>query len=454
MIQASIDALNKDDVMIISLDDYLNTLDPSITELKITSNILDANDKQLNDVPRRLSQRFPNIKRLTISGHLITSIPEDILNMRLEYINLSHNKLIEFPLFRFTDEIKQINYSHNEITELPEEYLYMFPRLNYFNMSYNHIKKIPDNLFATHQEPWGTNILNMQLLNKLYLNNNEIETIPVAFKIFGTLNYNIYIDLSHNKIKTIPLTILNQQPPSVNDAIDLYYKMIYNFTISNVIECIEFFTQHSLNTSGLFYVENGTVLHYGMKLTDTPIHLNISSNPLLYDLPPYPLIDLHDIRNNGNDYFEFNKAQHVLTIDRSNKNNEALEQVNVLFNSNMAPNSSAKFKAITNTDIANNVYDFLREPSLAEKKAKKGGRTTKRKRSWSRVAPGQHERTLQLARCGHRRCFLGKGTSYPICARGTCRRSKKGIHAAYVRASQYHRRGIAKKARRLLGRKQ
>lgn len=70
-------------------------------------------------------------------------------------------------------------------------------------------------------------------------------------------------------------------------------------------------------------------------------------------------------------------------------------------------------------------------------------------RGWAKVAPGQHERTLQLKRCG-RRCFLGKGTSYPICARGTCKRSKKGIYAAYTRANQYHRRTIAKKANRLL----
>jgi hypothetical protein len=55
---------------------------------------------------------------------------------------------------------------------------------------------------------------------------------------------------------------------------------------------------------------------------------------------------------------------------------------------------------------------------------------------WSALAPSAHERTLMLAKCG-RKCFLGPHKSFPICAKGTCKRNKKGIFAAYIRAREH-----------------
>ena len=66
-------------------------------------------------------------------------------------------------------------------------------------------------------------------------------------------------------------------------------------------------------------------------------------------------------------------------------------------------------------------------------------------------APSTHERTLMRKRCGTR-CFLD-APRYPICARRTCRISKRGLHAAYVRSRQQHERKISMKAKRLLKRK-
>lgn len=78
-------------------------------------------------------------------------------------------------------------------------------------------------------------------------------------------------------------------------------------------------------------------------------------------------------------------------------------------------------------------------------------------RGWTKVQPNTHERTLMLKRCG-KKCFLGTKKTFPICARHTCKRNKKGIHAAYVRAREWQRirpnstkyRRIANKAKRLL----
>lgn len=83
-------------------------------------------------------------------------------------------------------------------------------------------------------------------------------------------------------------------------------------------------------------------------------------------------------------------------------------------------------------------------------------RTLKRNpwKGWKMDKPGFHERTTMFEKCG-KRCFLGSNKSFPICKKGTCRVSKKGLYAAYIRARQYRSRSrkyakISQKARRML----
>ena len=90
-----------------------------------------------------------------------------------------------------------------------------------------------------------------------------------------------------------------------------------------------------------------------------------------------------------------------------------------------------------------------------------GGRTRKKGRSgrgkgWSKIQPGYHDRTLMMKRCG-KKCFLGPRKTFPICARRTCKRNRKGIYSAYIRAREYMTikgndkyRRISSKARKML----
>ena len=89
-------------------------------------------------------------------------------------------------------------------------------------------------------------------------------------------------------------------------------------------------------------------------------------------------------------------------------------------------------------------------------------------KGWKKEAPGARERTVMLRECG-RKCFLGPKKSFPICKKNTCKVSKKGVWAAYVRAKEWgnpkksyrgrarptHRRKtyhqIARKAEKILG---
>ena len=70
-------------------------------------------------------------------------------------------------------------------------------------------------------------------------------------------------------------------------------------------------------------------------------------------------------------------------------------------------------------------------------------------KGWKNEKPGTHQRTVMMKKCG-KKCFLGPNKSYPICKKNTCKISRKGVYAAFVRARQYHKKGISKKAKKML----
>lgn len=85
--------------------------------------------------------------------------------------------------------------------------------------------------------------------------------------------------------------------------------------------------------------------------------------------------------------------------------------------------------------------------STKNKKTNKGrGSAT---RGWRKEKPSHHERTIMLKKCG-RKCFLGPDRSFPVCKKGSCTISQRGVHSAYIRARQWGHSNVAKKAKRLM----
>ena len=70
-------------------------------------------------------------------------------------------------------------------------------------------------------------------------------------------------------------------------------------------------------------------------------------------------------------------------------------------------------------------------------------------KGWKRERPSTRQRTVMLKKCG-KKCFLGTKKSFPICKKNTCKVSRKGVYAAYVRARQTKRNRVAQKAKRIL----
>ena len=70
-------------------------------------------------------------------------------------------------------------------------------------------------------------------------------------------------------------------------------------------------------------------------------------------------------------------------------------------------------------------------------------------KNWKKEKPGTHQRTVMMKKCG-KKCFLGPKKSFPICKKNTCKVSSKGVYSAYIRARQYHKQNISKKANKML----
>jgi len=61
---------------------------------------------------------------------------------------------------------------------------------------------------------------------------------------------------------------------------------------------------------------------------------------------------------------------------------------------------------------------------------------TVNKHKWTSNAPNGIERRIMLEDCG-KKCFLGPGTSFPICTRKTCDINERGVQSAYNRAREW-----------------
>jgi hypothetical protein len=84
----------------------------------------------------------------------------------------------------------------------------------------------------------------------------------------------------------------------------------------------------------------------------------------------------------------------------------------------------------------------------SKNKTQKAGKSPLK--GWKNEKPGTHQKTEMLKKCG-RKCFLERGKGYPICKKNTCKVSKKGVYAAFVRGRQYKNARVTQRAKRLLG---
>lgn len=158
---------------------------------------------------------FPNeskLNKLFLQSNMFEKLPSSLLNnaTKIEYLNLSSNKLKSLETFNFP-QLRSLNISSNNISELSDS----FRNCNFlteFYFSFNNLSDLPNSLSNCRKMMFlsgcGNNFLFIphcifafSQLKSLMLSGNKLTTLPKTIGLFFFLKS---LDLSNNYFQTIP----------------------------------------------------------------------------------------------------------------------------------------------------------------------------------------------------------------------------------------------------------
>ncbi|CRL02651.1 CLUMA_CG015766, isoform A [Clunio marinus] len=171
-----------------------NTLPKTLVTLDLSRNLLSM-------FPTNMLEHLHDLRILSLRDNLLTKLNDinfQTFKTHLEKIDLSQNNIDELPghLFNSTTPIKAINFDKNFITYVPSE---AFRNMNIVHLvlSYNHLKDIDLNAFATLEES----------LEYLDLERNFLTTIPMAIYNLNKLRYLYFTSNAISSVDMLPATL-------------------------------------------------------------------------------------------------------------------------------------------------------------------------------------------------------------------------------------------------------
>ncbi|XP_033896202.3 PH domain leucine-rich repeat-containing protein phosphatase 2-like [Acipenser ruthenus] len=182
------------------------------------------------DLSRNLLAYLPDwvcdtrkIEVLDVSHNLLTELPGRLLSsLSLRKLLAGHNQLHSLPDLLDHIPLEALDLQHNKLGELPESLFYKALNLRYVNVSANSLETVPpssqseESLSALQELYLTSNNLNEQCaallaghqnLRVLHIAYNQLQSFPPSkltkLELLEELN------LSGNKLKTIPSTVAN-----------------------------------------------------------------------------------------------------------------------------------------------------------------------------------------------------------------------------------------------------
>ncbi len=154
---------------------------------------LNFSDNQLNQIPDWLQDE--DISSLNLKNNQFNRLPKWIGKFKYLYsLNLSNNKFEFIPSeLRDLTSVESIDLSYNQLTSVPKWFFERLESRSAIYLNNNNIKYLPSNFELTSHSFQFKSI-------KIDLSGNKIETIPyrILYPRFSIL------DLSNNNIKTLP----------------------------------------------------------------------------------------------------------------------------------------------------------------------------------------------------------------------------------------------------------
>ena len=162
---------------------------------------LDVNIKNIKEFPKEI--KYLCVENINAINNGIETVPDEILELdMLVYLNMTHNKIVKFPLKMCNmTNLKELYLNKNFIKEISID----LPNLTELNLAHNKLEKISFNnmtnlkrLSLEHNWLTSIDIISLVNLSRLNLSNNLIEEINI--ENFSELNY---LNLSNNHIKDL-----------------------------------------------------------------------------------------------------------------------------------------------------------------------------------------------------------------------------------------------------------
>ncbi|XP_018008220.1 leucine-rich repeat-containing protein 47-like [Hyalella azteca] len=202
----------------------------SLTQL----NLLRINKSQLTKFPAALGQ-LKNLTSLVCSSNKLESLPKEIGCLtKLMLLDASNNKLSQLPEEVGTlEHLTTLNVNCNELTSLPD--LSGCKALALMNASQNHLKE-----FFIIKEG------SLELLAEVDLSNNKIESVPLNI---GSLPLIKILNLENNEIKELHGNVLNCPKLKIlklsgNELRDRRFRKLVDAPRTSPEQVLKFVRQH------------------------------------------------------------------------------------------------------------------------------------------------------------------------------------------------------------------
>jgi len=153
--------------------------------------ILNLNRNQISSLPESF-KNLGTLSILSLLGNNFSVIPKQLTQIDgLVSINLSQNNITDISVNELiNNSLETLNLSHNFIEEIPR-WLSSMDNVKILDLSSNRIKRVNE-------------FRNLNKLEKLYLNDNEIDALPESIKELKLLHF---LNLSNNHLSELPTSI-------------------------------------------------------------------------------------------------------------------------------------------------------------------------------------------------------------------------------------------------------
>lgn len=293
-----------------------------------------------------------SLEYLDFERNFITAIPHAIMNlMNIRYLYFTSNQISSLEFLPST--LRAISLSSNNFTRIPKEILANCSELTYLNMGYNQITFIEPSTFNKWGENLQTLLLRnnkignitygafagLNSLKEISLSYNDIHYVhPLAFEevaktlkilelSFSILNDDLQIDMSNlNELMWLGLDN-NNLKILTNDSLSTLYELTYINLSFNRLESIpiDLFiggTHRNLEEIDLSYNVIGRVRQHTFSSLQSLQTINLSSNKIkclerssFYNLPYLTLIDLSHNQLRSMNEGSFELLPNLLRID-------------------------------------------------------------------------------------------------------------------------------------------